>query len=655
MSMGCYIPNTKASQTLASYAYEWVKYFTNEANVNGMLYSKYGQYTYFMWGIHNRFAPIKKFLEQEFKPHHDQMNNIPISLELHNLPATITSIARVHGISIGPVTGQIQQVLHDGDSNDTPSDYPTNDPSSVLESIQQLSKNVSTTTRASGHQSTVQCWLCDGPHTFRECKELQRLHNVCAKRPILTKYITKMMKSTRDDATKKISIKVILDTYEDLLPHTEALPLPTDTDETIQAIINSFGTASTLTQPTNTTHNNRVSFADDIEHINAINTTEADYDQDHDCYITHEHFSSAYDSDDDFHLHDYYGTDNIASVADGYTTDALTYDFKESHINSVMIQNVARIQLDISGRAQVDSAADRTTTPHRELIHDFRLPDPSRGDLTCVGDAGVHTHKIMGYGFFHIKAYCFEDNKEVILKAPCTYIPSIPSTLMNFLDVPHCMVAGELVDFRSGTAYRLVELEHDKQVITRLKVPLVRINCRLYTEDRLIPYSPSIQTIRYDLTGPVIQRIISDEPTRLLWHTRFGHLNFRCLSSLHRSVLGLPVIKDAHQVDNCPSCLESKLRRSPAGHGSMITKSTSYGQVIAGDWGFMCTKSDDDQRVHHLQSVYGDTSYLILTCAFSGAIFGACGSSKAVPIDWLDQFFLSHLAQSSPLEQNGFG
>jgi hypothetical protein len=64
----------KLTQSLASYAYGWVQYFNNEANVNGMMYPKYRQYAYyFIDGLHAKYSPIKKFLEQDFLPHHDRV------------------------------------------------------------------------------------------------------------------------------------------------------------------------------------------------------------------------------------------------------------------------------------------------------------------------------------------------------------------------------------------------------------------------------------------------------------------------------------------------------------------------------------------------------------------------------------------------------
>jgi hypothetical protein len=77
----------------------------------------------------------------------------------------------------------------------------------------------------------------------------------------------------------------------------------------------------------------------------------------------------------------------------------------------------------------------------------------------------------------------------------------------------------------------------------------------------------------------------------------------------------------------------------------MIEKATSYGQVLAADWGFVCLKLADDQCIQQLLSYYGESScYLLFTCTYSGALFGVCSASKAVPVAWLDSFFycLSH-------------
>jgi hypothetical protein len=90
----------KNSQSLSQYALSWVNYFNDEMNVNGVRYTKYRQYGYFMKGLPARFSPLRKFLDMEFTSHHDKEDNIPITVELRNLPTTIQSLASFHGISL---------------------------------------------------------------------------------------------------------------------------------------------------------------------------------------------------------------------------------------------------------------------------------------------------------------------------------------------------------------------------------------------------------------------------------------------------------------------------------------------------------------------------------------------------------------------------
>jgi hypothetical protein len=123
-------------------------------------------------GISGKYSVIKKFLEMEFNHEHDRKNNIPITLELRNLPTTIVSLCNIHGISINQMTsnGNVHQI------EDTPkmtSDENCCDNEPVTDtSIQKIQS----THRRAGHTSDkvskpnentkTQCWLCDGPHSF---------------------------------------------------------------------------------------------------------------------------------------------------------------------------------------------------------------------------------------------------------------------------------------------------------------------------------------------------------------------------------------------------------------------------------------------------------------------------------------------------------
>jgi Integrase core domain. len=178
------------------------------------------------------------------------------------------------------------------------------------------------------------------------------------------------------------------------------------------------------------------------------------------------------------------------------------------------------------------------------------------------------------------------------------------------------------------------------------KIPLKLVGQRVYASNLL-------STHQFDDTGvsPAPQvAIVSDEATRLLWHARLGHLNFRALASMHLYANGIPKFKQSHVLDQCGTCLETKLRRSPRGHGTITDRADVHGQIFCADWGFICQKSSDPTRFTRLASVYGDTSYLIFACAYTGALYGTCGGSKSVPTKWLHTFLhrISYAVGSRP-------
>jgi hypothetical protein len=116
---------------------------------------------------------------------------------------------------------------------------------------------------------------------------------------------------------------------------------------------------------------------------------------------------------------------------------------------------------------------------------------------TVVEEIALILMMLAGHGYFHIHVEFLDSGKEVILHAPCMYIPSISSTLVNFLDIPTCKVAGDCVDLRNDNAYCLVELEDDSGTIIHYKVPLICVNTHVYTADQLMPSAPSSNLVKY--------------------------------------------------------------------------------------------------------------------------------------------------------------
>lgn len=76
-----------------------------------------------------------------------------------------------------------------------------------------MKKKVSFATPTSSDSTTdvkVQCWLCDGPHSFRQCKELVRIRGVCTQRPQVRKHFRNLLLQKNHGN----ELKVLLDAPE---------------------------------------------------------------------------------------------------------------------------------------------------------------------------------------------------------------------------------------------------------------------------------------------------------------------------------------------------------------------------------------------------------------------------------------------------------
>jgi Reverse transcriptase (RNA-dependent DNA polymerase)./Integrase core domain. len=247
---------------------------------------------------------------------------------------------------------------------------------------------------------------------------------------------------------------------------------------------------------------------------------------------------------------------------------------------------------------------------------------------------------VEGVGDFHIESW-IDGKSNRLLTIPCVYILTIPSTLVNFQLVKNAIMHGEVSNLVTNEAVGTLIVGSPDDFIVH-KIPLELRGNRVYTSNLLT--TDHVQNC-FDVPPNQIA-IVSDEATRLLWHARLGHLNFRALSSMHLFARGVPKFKQSHVIDQCETCLETKLRRSPRGHGSIAARAEVHGQILCGDWGFICQKSSDPTQITWLSSVHGDTSYLIFVCAHTGALYGVCGGSKSVPTKWL-HVFLHRIAYSA--------
>jgi hypothetical protein len=130
----------------------------------------------------------------------------------------------------------------------------------------------------------------------------------------------------------------------------------------------------------------------------------------------------------------------------------------------------------------------------------------------------------------------------------------------------------------------------------------------------------------------------------MLWHQRLGHINFRRLSEMHRFVKGMPQFTIPTEIEECPICLASKLRKAPSGKTTTM-RATTCNQGLSIDFGFMVQKSRASARHNNLVGLNGETCYVLLTDHHSGRIFGKAFATKAPPVDWINNWLASNAPQ----------
>jgi Integrase core domain. len=655
----------KNSQTLSQYALLWVHYFDDEANVNGIEYSKFRQYCYFVDGITLKFSVVKKFLEMEFTIAHDRKNNIPISLELRNLPSTIVSLCNVHGIFLAaPIHSNIQFLENDTNLENCHTD---NDAIKKIQS-HQAKKLSSSLASSPPNDPKVQCWLCDGPHSFRQCQELVRIKGVCAQRPQVRKHFHQLLLQKSNG----FELKVLLDApelfddpgtsppsdsnqnddVEDTATHDHVNSLQILSSDLFTTFTNEESSSNIATFPESTNVNRQLACDNDPDDEESLHnfyilslsdSTDASFVPIHPADVQQiaEEIEAIDRLSVSSNLASPYDYDSLCVATTATLNDVTHQDDCHDFIHSVSFADSSPSNAKFRCfTTQVDGGANRCTTPHRNIVENIRPPDPKRGEPLFIYDAGKHRHTVEGVGDFRIESW-IDGKISRTLTIPCVYIPTIPSTLVNFRLVSNMIMYGEVSNLVTNEAIGTLIVGSPNDYVVH-KIPLKLRGNRVYASNLL-----SFGDIHSDALVLHDQvAIVSDEATRILWHARLGHLNFRALSSMHLSAKGIPKFKQSHVTDQCETCLETKLRRSPRGHGSIVSQAEVHGQILCGDWGFICQKSSDPTRITQLASVHGDTSYLIFVCANTGALYGVCGGSKSVPTKWL-HIFLHRVAYSA--------
>ena len=95
---------------------------------------------------------------------------------------------------------------------------------------------------------------------------------------------------------------------------------------------------------------------------------------------------------------------------------------------------------------------------------------------------------------------------------------------------------------------------------------------------------------------------------------------------------GVPRFKHHCMIDKCPTCIHTKMKKVPVGHGDLSKDAHCVGIVLSLDWVFIVRKSTNDERMHKLTGVDGSQAYLLVSDHFSGHLWGISAGSMSPPL-----------------------
>ena len=353
-------------------------------------------------------------------------------------------------------------------------------------------------------------------------------------------------------------------------------------------------------------------------------------------------------------------------------------------------------------RGQLDTGADLTCTNLIEILHDYKSYSksfPCRIKLVGAIDStdGVYPH---GEGYIHVPA----DSHLGFIRIRCVYSPHLSSTLISEDDIIRSNPYLKLKEYTTAI-YKYHDagsvsiictnhkkpsltvaihgiLSHGKSYTQPLHMPNLPAHrpratiynsfdkalqedktfakhCQSATIDQIQLYQDRAQThVREALTNlptefaelpfddwmfeatPVLA--IKANTERLLWHQRLGHINDDYLYTAHKFVDGVPKFKHHDPIlDQCPTCIQSKQTKTPAGPNS-TRKATRPYQGLSIDFSFSGVRSKNKSRRTDYEGANGETSWILISDHFTRHLIGDTRLSKASPIHWLRNFLDIH-------------
>lgn len=309
-------------------------------------------------------------------------------------------------------------------------------------------------------------------------------------------------------------------------------------------------------------------------------------------------------------------------------------------------------------RAHTDGGSMATTTNRREYLWGYRaLSAEEQRPVLRVADSRAH-HPV-GVGFLRVPT---RDSPGYRL-TKCFYTPSLPATILSPSSMAreHRCTAGYTTTFTfdgKDCCVNLVYPGNDRSA--DIVIPQVLLHDLLFTLPLERNPDAAPQPIALGLHDPcsvppstnksTIISALTQDQLRVLWHQRLGHMHSRRVATAYKYASGIPKVPIASELESCPVCIRSKLRKAARSKESS-RHADRCNQGISIDFGFIVQdskkseSSSSSSRRLRLQGLHGETCYCLITDHYSGYLYGECFQSKSPPLEflnrWLAQYGLS--------------
>jgi len=286
--------------------------------------------------------------------------------------------------------------------------------------------------------------------------------------------------------------------------------------------------------------------------------------------------------------------DDILFFDDNDTYDEQPYDNGASFIHTHVVFHIATTQLHKSMqnkfKVQIDPGANRTITPHKDLLYQYQSIQPQQ----VTGAMHGASDQAIGKGILFLPV---TDGTIISVEAW-----HVPTAIWTIFSPDHLVQAdrdkykkfvhsGDLdtgkgactITTRSGPDLHIPCRRHSGLWFTAATTPrdfsdTMHIHSLLSTDDHTL--NPNTRPHTHTSHGPDFN---------LLWHQRLGHPGTRTLPLFHQHTHGVPNLSNSRYVPStCLPCLISKMRKIPSDTSPDPTSQPHrFAQDFGADFGFI--------------------------------------------------------------------